>query len=168
MARLGGELTGAVKADCVADPSYLKNLLDNLRLGIAQAGRDPDTAEMIVGPLCSLSSDRVAARRTMRQLLAVFLPFLSPMKEAIGIDEDAVKAANDAYLAGNFDQVDQLLPDAAVDAFSLTGTADDVIPRIENLISAGATHVAFGPPHGPHFPEAIKLLGEQVLPYFRG
>jgi 5,10-methylenetetrahydromethanopterin reductase len=168
MARLGGELAGAIKADCVADPTYLAVLRDNLRLGAAQAGRDPDTAEMIVGPLCSISSDPVAARRTMKQLLAVFLPFLSPMKEAIGIDEAAVKAANNAYLAGDLNQAEQLLPDAAVDAFSLTGTVDEVIPRIEGLIDAGATHVAFGPPHGPDFPEAIKLLGEQVLPYFRG
>lgn len=35
------------------------------------------------------------------------------------------------------------------------------------MIAAGATHIAFGPPLGPDFNEALRLSGERVLPYFR-
>lgn len=167
VSQLGGEIAIGTKADCVANPAYLKKLRDNVHIGAERAGRNPDETEIIVGPLCSISMDRAAATSTIKQMLAIFLPFLSPTKEEIGIDEEAIKRANAAYLAGDHEKAESFVPDEAVRGFSLTGTPEDIIPQIEALIEAGATHVAFGPPHGPDPMEAIKLLGEKVLPAFR-
>ncbi len=164
VSQLGGEVAIGTKADCVADPAYLGKLRDNVRIGAERAGRNPDEMEMIVGPLCSISTDRAAATRNMKELLAIYLPFLSPTKEEVGIDEEAIKKANAAYLAGDHEKAASFVPDQAVKSFSLTGTPEDVIPQIEALIEAGATNVAFGPPHGPDAMEAIKLLGDKVLP----
>jgi 5,10-methylenetetrahydromethanopterin reductase len=47
-------------------------------------------------------------------------------------------------------------------------TAKDLIPRLEGLVAMGARHVSFGPPLGPDPLAAIQLLGQEVLPYFRG
>jgi 5,10-methylenetetrahydromethanopterin reductase len=167
IAQLGGEIAIGIKADCVADPVYLGELRANVHTGARAAGRDPAASEIIVGPLCSISRDREAALRTIRHLLAIYLPFLSPMKERIGIDEAQVRRANQAYLAGDYAQAERLVPEAAIRAFSLTGTPREVIPHIENLVAAGATHVAFGPPHGPDFRETIRLIGEEIVPHFR-
>lgn len=167
ISQLGGEIAIGIKADCVADPGYLKKLRENVHIGAQRAGRDPSRSEIIVGPLCSISMDRSAAISTMKRLLAIFLPFTSPMKEAHGIDDDLIDKANTAYREGDHDKAESFVPDEAVHAFSLTGTPDDVIPRIEALVDAGATHIAFGPPLGPDFRESIRLLGDKVLPYFR-
>lgn len=166
ISQLGGEIAAGIKADCVADPEYLRNLRKNVHIGAERAGRDPSKSEIIVGPLCSVSMDSAAAVSTMKQLLAIFLPFTSPMKEAHGIDEESIKKANAAYLQGDHKKAESFVPDEAVHAFSLTGTPGDVIPQIEALVDAGATNIAFGPPHGPDFKETIRLLGEKVLPYF--
>ena len=166
ISQLGGEIATGIKADCVADPGYLGRLRENVHAGARKAGRDPEKSEIIVGPLCSISTNRAAAVSTMKQLLAIFMPFTSPMKEAHGIDQDSIEKANAAYLEGDHEKAESFVPDEAVRAFSLTGTPDDVIPQIEALIDAGATHIAFGPPHGPDFYETIQLLGENVLPYF--
>lgn len=167
ISQLGGEITIGIKADCVADPEYLKILRDNVHIGAERAGRDPSESEIIIGPLCSISMDRTAAVSMMKRLLAIFLPFTSPMKEAHGIDDDRIRMANVAYLEGDYSKAESFVPDEAVRAFSLTGTPDDVIPQIEALLDAGATHIAFGPPLGPDFKESIRLLGEKVLPRFR-
>ncbi|MFT5349381.1 MAG: 5,10-methylenetetrahydromethanopterin reductase, partial [Gammaproteobacteria bacterium] len=164
VAQLGGEVGIGTKADCVSDPAYVSKLRDNVHIGAKRVGKNPDDMEMIVGPLCSISTDRAAATRTMKELLAIYLPFLSPTKEAVGIDEDAIKKANAAYLAGDHEKAASFVPDQAVKSFSLTGTPEDIIPQIEALIEAGATNITFGPPHGPNAMEAIKLLGEKVLP----
>ncbi|MBT7953078.1 MAG: LLM class flavin-dependent oxidoreductase [Gammaproteobacteria bacterium] len=164
VSQLGGEVAIGTKADCVADPGYVTKLRDNVRIGAERVGRNPDNIEMIVGPLCSISEDREAAIRTMKELLAIYLPFLSPTKEEVGIDEEAIKKANAAYLAGDHEKAASFVPDEAVKSFSLTGTPEDVIPQVEALIDAGATNIAFGPPHGPNAMEAIRLLGEKVLP----
>jgi len=49
----------------------------------------------------------------------------------------------------------------------LVGTAADLIPRLEGLVSMGARHLSFGPPLGPDPLAAIHLLGREVLPRFR-
>lgn len=164
VSQLGGEVGIGTKADCVADPAYVTKLRDNVRIGAERAGKNPDDVEMIVGPLCSISTDRDAATKTMKELLAIYLPFLSPTKEEVGIDEEAIKKANEAYLAGDHEKAVSFVPDQAVKSFSLTGTPDDIIPQVEALIEAGATNVVFGPPHGPDAMEAIKLIGEKILP----
>jgi 5,10-methylenetetrahydromethanopterin reductase len=50
---------------------------------------------------------------------------------------------------------------------AIHGTPDDCIDRIEKLIEKGLTHIRFGPPLGPDPKEAIRLLGEKIIPYFR-
>ena len=166
ISQLGGEIAMGIKADCVADPGYLMKLRENVHIGAKRAGRDPSGSEIIVGPLCSISMDRSGAVSTMKRLLAIFLPFTSPMKEAHGIDDDRINMANAAYREGDYEKAESLVPDEAVHAFSLTGTPGDIIPQIEALTGAGATHIVFGPPLGPDFKESIRLLGEKVLPYF--
>jgi 5,10-methylenetetrahydromethanopterin reductase len=50
---------------------------------------------------------------------------------------------------------------------AIHGTPDDCIDRIEHLIDKGLTHIRFGPPLGPDPEEAIRLLGEKIIPHFR-
>ena len=39
--------------------------------------------------------------------------------------------------------------------------------RLAPLVAAGARHISFGPPLGPDPLAAVRLLGREVLPYFR-
>jgi len=49
----------------------------------------------------------------------------------------------------------------------IAGNAHDVVTRCQGLMSAGATHLSFGPPLGPDPEHAVYTLGEQVLPELR-
>ncbi|MEZ4609932.1 MAG: hypothetical protein R2838_06740 [Caldilineaceae bacterium] len=44
----------------------------------------------------------------------------------------------------------------------VVGTPADVIARLEPLVTAGATHLSFGPPLGPDPVAAVRLLGDVV------
>ena len=167
MAELAGEIASGLKADCTCNPEYLRSLVARMHAGAARVGRDPAMLEMSVGPLCSIALEREQPRREMRRFLAMYLPYLEPMTSAAGISAAEAAAPAQAMARGDLDAVDSLVSDAALKAFSLTGTPDDVIPQIEALIAAGATHVAFGPPLGPDFYAALELIGRRVLPYFR-
>ena len=50
---------------------------------------------------------------------------------------------------------------------ALTGTPERVAERIAALADVGVTHVSLGGPLGPDPREAIRLLGERVLPALR-
>jgi 5,10-methylenetetrahydromethanopterin reductase len=167
MAHMAGTVAPGIKADCVANPSYLRKLGAQLAAGAEQAGRDPSKLELIVGPLCCISRDRDLARRTIKEMLALLQSFLAPMTYNEGITEQEIRETAQVFNSGDTARAAMLVSDRAVKAFSLTGTPADVIPQIEALIEAGATNIAFGPPLGPDFGAALELLATEVLPYFR-
>ncbi len=49
---------------------------------------------------------------------------------------------------------------------AIVGTPQDVIKQIEYLAEQGITQVNLGGPLGPDPAEAIRLMGEKVIPYF--
>ena len=64
------------------------------------------------------------------------------------------------------EQLEALVTDAMC-RLALTGTPRQVIAQIENLVALGITQVNLGGPLGPDPAEAIRLMGERVIPYFR-
>lgn len=168
MCALAGEIASGVKADCTWNPAYLRQLRAHLIAGAKRANRNPESLDITVGPLCSVSRDAAAARREARRMLALLLPFLAPMTDAIGLTAERISRITDAARSRGLDHAQELVPDEAVRAFSMTGTPAEVIPQIEEMVDVGATHIAFGPPLGPDFDEALQLLGEEILPRFRG
>jgi 5,10-methylenetetrahydromethanopterin reductase len=167
MARMAGGVADGVKADCVASPDYLRQLKGEMISGAQKADRDSTNLEMIVGPLCCIAADRERAVRPIKEMLALLQPFLAPMTQSHGITDEAIAAAAEAFNNGDIPGAVDLVSDKSVSAFSLTGTPRDIIPKIEALVEAGATNIAFGPPLGPDFYEALNLLATEVVPQFR-
>ena len=167
MARMAGGIAPGIKIDCTASPRHIAHLRAEFIAGAEAAGRDTSAIEIIVGPLTSIDEDRAAAEDTIRGMLALLQPFLAPMTTAAGISEEEVKAAYDAFTAGDVEKAKALVTDKAIRAFSLTGTPRDIIGQIEEIVAAGADHVAFGPPQGPDPMKSLGLIGEKILPHFR-
>lgn len=166
MAHMAGGVARGIKADCVADANYLRELGAQLAAGARDAGRDPASLDLIVGPLCCISRDRDLAMRAAKEMLALLQPFLAPMTHNVGITDEEISATAEAFNSGDVARSVSMVSDKSVRAFSLTGTPHDVIPQIEALIDAGATNIAFGPPLGPDFLAALELLATEVLPQF--
>ncbi|MDT8322134.1 MAG: hypothetical protein RQ826_16585, partial [Xanthomonadales bacterium] len=68
---------------------------------------------------------------------------------------------------GKYDQANERVTDRMC-RLALHGTPAQVIAQIERLAELGITQVNLGGPLGPDPKEAIRLMGEQVIPYFRG
>jgi 5,10-methylenetetrahydromethanopterin reductase len=167
MARMAGGVAAGVKADCIGSGAYLSKLRTEMLAGAAEAGRDPGSVELIVGPLSSISEDREQAEDCIRGFLALIARFLEPMITAAGIDPEQCEAAYRAYTGGDIARAKSLVPEKSIRAFTLTGTPRDVIEQVEELVAAGADHVSFGTPTGPDPARAMHLVGTQILPHFR-
>lgn len=167
MARMAGTIASGIKADCTWRPSYVRHLREQVTQGAESVGRSPEDLEIIVGPLCSVAKSRDRARDHIREMLALLLPLLAPMTDHAGISQQECQAIHDTFAAGDTEKAKAMVPESALRAFSASGTPADIIPEIEEIIESGATHIAFGPPLGPDFDEALELLGTEVLPYFK-
>ncbi len=167
MSEMAGTVASGIKADCTWSPNYLRLLRDRVHKGADKVGRNPDDMDIIVGPLTSISSDGDAARDHTRTMLPLLQPFLAPMTTNEGLDPEDIQACFDAFNAGDIEKAKSMVSDKSVRAFSASGTPRDIIPQVEEIIDAGATHVVFGPPLGPDFDEALHLLATEVVPHFR-
>ena len=115
----------------------------------------------------SASHDRTAARRVLAQKVAYYG---SAMNEAVLADLGLAKSDFDpishALLEDrNESRAIELVTDDML-RIGITGDAGQIIERLEPLAAAGATHLSFGPPLGPDFGEALRILGN-VVQHFR-
>lgn len=166
MCQVAGKTADGIKSDGLWNPDYVPILLENIEKGASRVGRDPEEIEVIAGPLCAVADDRDNAYETARRVLAVYLPYLSPMTDEAGIPEEEVRNVREAAKEGDFKKGASHVSDRSVRNFSVAGTPRDIIPQIESMVEAGVNHVSFGHPLGPNFEQALRLLGEEVLPHF--
>ncbi len=167
-ARLGGELAEEIKAGSLWSARYAQHLWQNIQQGIARAGRATDACGLVLGPLTAIAEDRAAAEACARQTLVFYLPYLAPMPQFLGMEDELLLRISARQAAGDLAGAAALIPDATLGEFALFGTPQDVIADIERLAAeAPITRVEFGMPHGPDgSAAALRLLGERVLPHF--
>ena len=177
-ARLSGELADELKAGSLWSARYAQHLWRNIQHGAAKAerpedaragtSRPQDACSLVLGPLTAIAEDRAAAEACARQTLVFYLPYLTPMPQFLGMEEDLLTRIGARQAAGDLAGAAALIPAALLAEFALFGTPQDVIAGIERMAAeAPITRVEFGMPHGPDgSAAALRLLGERVLPQF--
>jgi len=141
-------------------------------LDAAVAARPADLAplRLIYGINVSVAPEREAARAYARRQIALVAgnPRLWPDLEAVGLDLESaadVKAAFDAGLG--VDGAADRVSDSLCDGLVVSGTPDEVVPRMAELRDLAAAYgfgdFYIGAPLGPDPLEAAKLLCNQVI-----
>jgi 5,10-methylenetetrahydromethanopterin reductase len=170
MCRMAGGYADEVKAGSMWSDTYGRHMWEHIAAGMADTGREPDSVGLVFGPLTSISEDRAQAKAYARQTLAFYLPYLAPMPEFVGMEQEAVDRVQAATSRGDMESAVAQISDEILGHFALYGVPDDIIAEIERMTSeTNVTRIEFGMPHGPDGSDAaLHLLGKQVLPQFMG
>jgi 5,10-methylenetetrahydromethanopterin reductase len=150
-------------------PEHYAEVIDHIRAGAAAAGRDLHAIDVAACVWVSVAEDRVAAEDALREKIAYYGHALSdtilarlgltradfaPLEQALHAERDLARA--------------KALVNEPMLRIGIVGTGRDVIARLEQLVALGTTHLSFGPPLGPDPLAALRVLGREVLPHFRG
>jgi 5,10-methylenetetrahydromethanopterin reductase len=115
----------------------------------------------------SVSEDRAAAERVLREKIAYYGHTLSPLiMQRLGLSQADFAPIQAAMRRGDTEQAVAMVTPPML-RIGVVGTAKDLIQKLEDLVQLGARHLSFGPPLGPDPLEAIDILGRDVLPRFR-
>jgi len=152
----------------ITPPASAPEMVAAIHKGIQTAGRRPEDVDISGCAWLSLSEDERVAQDTMRAMISYFGPYLEDRALGkIGLSRDDFAEIRKSVEAGDYEGAKALVtPDMM--ALGLVGTPKQVIRQIEQLGEAGITHINLGGPIGPDIPKAIRLLGDEVMPYFRG
>jgi alkanesulfonate monooxygenase SsuD/methylene tetrahydromethanopterin reductase-like flavin-dependent oxidoreductase (luciferase family) len=142
-------------------------------LDAVERGRSRSSRERfarIFGVNVSVADDRAAAQAAARRQAALIIGAQPEQAlAAAGIDVEEIQGVKAAFregagVAGAADRLPQRIADELV----VSGTPADVIAGMSELLgyaaAAGFTEAYVGAPVGPQPAEAIRLLGEVVLP----
>lgn len=166
-ARMAGEIADEIKIGGSSNPAMVGILQTEILAGEAKAGRPAGSVGICLGAVTVVDEDREAARALVRREAALYLPVVAELDPTLQ-DPEWLQRIQEAATRSDYEYISRQISDDLLDKFAFAGNPRDIIRQVEKSIEAGASRVEFGTPHGLTSAEGIRLLGEQVLPYFKG
>jgi 5,10-methylenetetrahydromethanopterin reductase len=167
MLKLAAALADGVLVNA-SHPADFEPAVAALKEGAAEAGRD--ISEIDVAAYTSFSIDKkrdkaVKKARIVAGAIAVGSPGF--VLERHGIEKETAESIKKMVSSQDFKAMKEGgVPDQVVEAFSIAGTPEDCVEKIEALGKVGVTQIVTGMPLGKSKTDAIKLIKKNVIPHF--
>ena len=164
MLETAGEIADGVLINA-SNPKDYEAAMPMIKKGLAAAGGDK-SFDVGAYTATSIGPDSEAAKNAAKIVVA-FIAAGSPppVIERHGLPEGFNTKMGDFLAKGDFGGAIGAVTDEALDAFSVCGTPEEFIPKIEGLAEMGVTQYVAGSPVGKNVEESIKLLGEVIASF---
>ena len=163
MLETAGEIADGVLINA-SNPKDYEAAMPMIKKGLDAAGEK----EFDVGAYTatSIGPDSDAAKNAAKIVVAfIAAGSPAPVIERHGLPEGYNEQMGAFLAKGDFGGAIGAVTDEALDAFSVCGTPDEFIPKIEGLAEMGVTQYVAGSPVGKNVEESIKLLGEVIASF---
>lgn len=163
---LSGEI-GDGSLPMITPPESASYMVPAITKGATAIGRNPKEVDISGCAWLSLAADPSAPTDILRQMISYFGWGLeAPALATIGLTPEDFAPIKALIDAGEYERAADSVTNEMC-RLALAGTPKQVIEQIERLAGLGITQVNLGGPIGPDPKEAIRLMGEQVIPYFQ-
>ena len=162
MLETAGEIADGVLINA-SNPKDYEAAMPMIKKGIGDQAKDFDVAAYTA---TSIGTDSEAAKNAAKIVVAFIAAGSPPPVIARhGLPEGFNTQMGEFLAQGNFGGAIGAVTDEALDAFSVCGTPDEFIPKIEALADMGVTQYVAGSPVGKNVEESIKLLGDVIASF---
>ena len=162
MLETAGEIADGVLINA-SNPKDYEAAMPMIKKGIGDQAKDFDVAAYTA---TSIGTDSDAAKNAAKIVVAFIAAGSPPPVIARhGLPEGFNEKMGEFLAKGDFGGAIGAVTDEALDAFSVCGTPDEFIPKIEGLAEMGVTQYVAGSPVGKDVEESIKLLGEVIASF---
>ncbi len=162
MLETAGEIADGVLINA-SNPKDYEAAMPMIKKGIGDQAKDFDVAAYTA---TSIGTDSEAAKNAAKIVVAFIAAGSPPPVIARhGLPEGFNEQMGEFLAQGNFGGAIGAVTPEALDAFSVCGTPDEFIPKIEALADMGVTQYVAGSPVGKNVEESIKLLGDVIASF---
>jgi len=155
-------------------PKLYKQRLALVKEGAERTGRSLNEIDTGIYLYTAVAENAEEAYRQIESLKAQIVPVPTLLKEAgynVEIPENLrslsyFKALLDSEYIEKFLAYSELIPREAAIEFSVAGTADDCIEKINEYVKAGAKHILLINA-GPDPRQTLKVYSEEIIPHFK-
>jgi 5,10-methylenetetrahydromethanopterin reductase len=165
------ELAGKIGDGVLINASHPKDVeyaVGSVKEGIRQSGKSPDQVDVAAYTSFSVHEDLKKATKAAVPVVA-FIAAGSPpvLLERHGIDVQKTEEIKAALKVNDWGKAFASVTPEMIGAFSVCGTPDLCIERINELLKSGISQFVVGSPIGPNVREAINLISEKIIPRFK-
>jgi alkanesulfonate monooxygenase SsuD/methylene tetrahydromethanopterin reductase-like flavin-dependent oxidoreductase (luciferase family) len=140
--RMAGRLGDGTILTGMSSPSYVRWACQHIRAGMDESGRNAQRVAVYLD--VKVNKDGASARAAARRALANRLPWADIQLTTLGIEKDVAEFVH----AHEVEHVARHMPDEWLDAFSASGTPEQVAEAIQRWTAAGADTVVLQPLDG--------------------
>jgi len=167
MLELAGELGDGVLINA-SHPKDIEYAVGCVKRGVSKAGKELAQVDIAAYTSFSVHKDPNKAVKAAIPVVSYIVAGCAPtILEKHGINLNKAEKIKAALKAGKWGQAFGLVSSEMIDAFSVCGTPDACIERINQLLRSGITQFVVGSPIGPNVRKSIDLIGERIIPYFK-
>ncbi|WBF08015.1 5,10-methylenetetrahydromethanopterin reductase [Methanothermobacter thermautotrophicus] len=165
MLKTAGEISDGALINA-SNPKDFEAAVPLIKEGAESAGKSLSDIDVAAYTCCSIDEDSAAAANAAKIVVA-FIAAGSPppVFERHGLPADTGAKFGELLGKGDFGGAIGAVDDALMEAFSVVGTPEEFIPKIEALGEMGVTQYVAGSPIGPDKEKSIKLLGEVIASF---
>ncbi len=157
MSRMAGRLTDGVLIN-MADPTQIRRIVDQVRSGAQEVGKNPDALEIICKVRCCVARNYNRARESLSKVLTYYAlaDYYRDLLARMGFGAE-VEAMRNAWQTSGFDAARALITDRLFHGLPLIAatSAEEVRSRIKPYMEAGATRIIL-----PYVPASEDVVGE--------
>jgi 5,10-methylenetetrahydromethanopterin reductase len=149
-----------------SNPKDYEAAIPLIKKGAEAAGKslsDVDVGAYTATSVAEDSGKAAGAAKIVVAFIAAGSP--PPVLQRHGLPDGINEKLGGLIAKGDFGGAIGAVDDALLDAFSVVGTPDELVPKIKALEAGGVTQYVAGSPVGPDKETSIKLLGEVISKY---
>jgi 5,10-methylenetetrahydromethanopterin reductase len=164
MLQLAGKIGNGVLINA-SHPDDIERAVKFVKQGSDEAGRKFEDIDVAAYTSFSISDDEADARKPVIPVVA-YIVAGSPAEvlERHGISPEIAIKIRGALANRNWGEAFGSVDSHMIDTFTVCGTPDICIEKINELFKMGVTQFVTGSPLGPDKKTAINLFGKEVLP----
>jgi 5,10-methylenetetrahydromethanopterin reductase len=165
------QLAGAIGDGALINASHPEDIdraVKQIRKGVEDAGRSLGDVDIAAYTSFSVAETEKKARKAVVPVVA-YIVAGSPASvlENFGISVEVAEKIRENLAIRNWAEAFSAIDSEMVDAFSVCGSPDMCVDKIDTILRTGVSHFVTGSPLGPDKKNAINLFGKEILPHFR-
>lgn len=151
-----------------SNPKDFEIAFTSINEGLSKAGKKMSDIEVVAATAFSVDKEKEKAREAAMPVVAFIVAGCpEPILQRYGIPVDAALKIREAIVKGDWGGVFGQVTSDMLEAFSICGTPDVCIEKVNQLLKMGVTLFITGSPIGPKIHKSIELFSREILPHFK-
>jgi 5,10-methylenetetrahydromethanopterin reductase len=149
-------------------PDDIDRAVKQIRKGAEDAGRRLEDVDVAAYTSFSVAETEKKAKKAVVPVVA-YIVAGSPASvlENFGISVEVAERIRGNLAERNWGEAFGAVDSDMIDAFSVCGSPEMCVEKIDTILGKGVNHFVTGSPLGPDKKNSINMFGKEVLPHFK-